>query len=621
MLNIKQSVIFIILMLSISSCQYNEYVQLGMEVKAITMSFYAGIEIPTDSSMTKTTLDGTPSDAFRNVLWESQDKVYVTNGASCAQFVNQTEGTSDIAVLEGSIAQGANYFAAYPYDMVTGYSSTGFTIEIPSVQSYCKDGVASGSFPMVAQCEEGIFNFKNLCGIFVVQLIGEQSISSIEFSGKDADDKEIPVAGHGTVSMYYSDVPYLDMNSSSETKVTLNCKESVKLNKSVPVLFHIVLPAVTYDTFDLVITSDDGSEMIIHSDKELAIKRSMRTTSTPLTYSPTFNLNSDGETSNCYIVSEAGMYKFKSVQGSSSASVGTVSSVEVLWESFGTDVTPKERDLIKEVSFGDNNIYFTTSDTFKEGNAVIAAKNSSGEILWSWHIWLTDKPKVVGFGIYDDMMDRNLGATSATPGDVGALGLLYQWGRKDPFLGSSSISESIVAKSTGSWPVAISSSSTTGTIEFATEHPMTFIVSYNDWYYNGSEPTNNSRWGDGKTTYDPCPVGWLVPAADWSSVSNEWRIFDHPYDDTNKGMNFYGKFGYDNRGGYWYPASGYRGHSNGELFGVGQYGRYWSKSPWVTTDKYNKSVEILEFSYTGYVNQWADCHFRACGFSVRCIKR
>ena len=29
----------------------------------------------------------------------------------------------------------------------------------------------------------------------------------------------------------------------------------------------------------------------------------------------------------------------------------------------------------------------------------------------------------------------NLSATSATPGDVGALRLLHQWGRKDPFMG------------------------------------------------------------------------------------------------------------------------------------------------------------------------------------------
>ena len=83
-------------------------------------------------------------------------------------------------------------------------------------------------------------------------------------------------------------------------------------------------------------------------------------------------------------------------------------------------------------------IHFTTGDM--EGNALIALCNADGDILWSWHIWFTDDPR--GQEYYNNagtMMDRNLGATSATPGDVGALGLLYQWGRKDPFLGSSSI--------------------------------------------------------------------------------------------------------------------------------------------------------------------------------------
>ena len=32
-------------------------------------------------------------------------------------------------------------------------------------------------------------------------------------------------------------------------------------------------------------------------------------------------------------------------------------------------------------------------------------------------------------------MDRNLGALSATPNDAKALGLFYQWGRKDPSMG------------------------------------------------------------------------------------------------------------------------------------------------------------------------------------------
>ena len=160
------------------------------------------------------------------------------------------------------------------------------------------------------------------------------------------------------------------------------------------------------------------------------------------------NLSLSG-TANCYVVSNAGFYYFKSVKGNSSTSVGTVSSVAVLWESFGTSTTPSVGDLVKSVSYKDGNIYFDTATTFKEGNAVIAAKNSSGEILWSWHIWFTDQPQ--GQEYYNNagtMMDRNLGATSATPGDVGALGLLYQWGRKDPFLGSSLISSSTQAKST-----------------------------------------------------------------------------------------------------------------------------------------------------------------------------
>ena len=109
------------------------------------------------------------------------------------------------------------------------------------------------------------------------------------------------------------------------------------------------------------------------------------------------------------------------------------------------------------------------------------------------------------------MMDRNLGATSATPGDVGALGLLYQWGRKDPFLGSSSNSSSATAKSTIKWPSAVSSNSSNGTIEYATAHPTT-LIKYNgsnyDWYYTGSSSNDNTRWttsSSNKSIYDPCP--------------------------------------------------------------------------------------------------------------------
>ena len=73
-----------------------------------------------------------------------------------------------------------------------------------------------------------------------------------------------------------------------------------------------------------------------------------------------------GSNANCYIISEAGKYIFKTVKGNSEESVGNVHSAEVLWESFGTNVQPKEGDLIQMVAYADGNIAFQASD--KKGN-------------------------------------------------------------------------------------------------------------------------------------------------------------------------------------------------------------------------------------------------------------
>ena len=328
-------------------------------------------------------------------------------------------------------------------------------------------------------------------------------------------------------------------------------------------------------------------------------------------------------TANSYIVSSAGSFFFKSVKGNSSTSVGAVASVSVLWESFGTSTAPSVGDLVQSVSYRDGDIYFTTPSTFKEGNAVIAAKDASGKILWSWHIWLTDQPQEQEY--YNNagtVMDRNLGATSSTPGDVGALGLLYQWGRKDPFLGSSSISSSTVAKSTIIWPSAVSSDSSSGTIAYAIANPTTFIGcngSNEDWYYTGSTSTDNTRWTtseSAKSIYDPCPSGWRVPDGGsdgvWAKAIGSSSSFNYPYKSTDEGMNFSGKFGSDQT--IWYPASAYRHGSDGGLDYVGYYGdgSYWSASP------SNNDAYYLFFIGTGYV--YLSGHSRAGGLSVRCLQ-
>ena len=340
----------------------------------------------------------------------------------------------------------------------------------------------------------------------------------------------------------------------------------------------------------------------------------------PIDTSSASDLNADGETANCYVVSNFGTYKFDPVKGNSSESVGYVASVEVLWESFGTSVTPEVGDLIETVEYRNGHVYFRTAPSYHEGNAVIAAKNSSGTILWSWHIWLTDKPEEhVYYNNAGTMMDRNLGATSATPGDVGALGLLYQWGRKDPFLGSSSISESIEAVSTIDWPSSVSSTSDRGTIDYVIQNPTTYITrndSNYDWYYTGSSSTDNTRWQSEKTIYDPCPAGWRVPdggsSGVWSKAVGSSSWFFYPYSAINEGMNFSGKFGSSSY--IWYPVAGGRYSYSGSLGHVGDNGDCWSVTPGGN----------LSFTYFYEMKIFfvlpANDLTCACGESVRCYK-
>ena len=220
------------------------------------------------------------------------------------------------------------------------------------------------------------------------------------------------------------------------------------------------------------------------------------------------------------------------------------------------------------------------------------------------------------------MMDRNLGATSATPGDVGALGLLYQWGRKDPFLGSSSIRyESMAeAKSTITWPSAVSSDPSNGTIAYAIANPSTFIAcndSNYDWYCTGSSSTDNTRWtasDKAKSIYDPCPSGWRVPDGGitgvWAKAKGSSSAFH--YSLTDRGLNFSGKFGSDQT--IWYPASGTRSSSDGSLCRVGDDGCYCSAS----TDSYY--AYFLTFHDYGTVYPSNKSTTRAVGKSVRCLQ-
>lgn len=569
-----------------------------------------------------------------NVLWSENDQIVAFMKSSYGHkyqikpsFAGKTYADfSRVSSASGDdLSAGMEWdhnVAYYPYsesiECVKSGDNYALEVVLPAEQTYEENSFGNGTWPMVAVSEDNNITFKNVCGGIKLQLKGTHKVKSITIQGKNNEK----LAGAATVIAYTDETkPAIVMDEGASTTVTLNCGEGVWLNESEPTEFIISLPPVVFTKgFFVNVVFGNDKQQSIQTDKENEVLRSSLLVMPEVTIEEpsvpegtAIDLSEDG-TANCYIVSNAGSYQFTPTKGNSNESVGLIASAEVLWETFGTNVTPLVGDLIASVSYTDGCILFTTPETYKEGNAVIAAKDASGNILWSWHIWLTDQP--VGQVYCNDagtMMDRNLGATSETPGDVGALGLLYQWGRKDPFLGASGIYTNAKANSTITWPSKVSSNEINGTIEYAMGNPTTFISynSYNeDWYYTGDLNTDNTRWTTSKSDksiYDPCPVRWRVPDGGEKGV---WSMAG--FDDTectNGGMSF----SITSPSYTWYPVSGYLDNGGGWLNDVGGYGYYWSCSP------LSNYALGLSLSHYGTVNSMRYIS-RACGCYIRCVQ-
>lgn len=212
------------------------------------------------------------------------------------------------------------------------------------------------------------------------------------------------------------------------------------------------------------------------------------------------------ESANCYIVTKPGVYKIPAVKGNDKSQKVAAASVEVLWET-RSDADVKVGDIVNHTGYDNGNIYFnvnrkTSSSTVPEGNALIAAKDASGNILWSWHIWVTrimptDHQYKNGAGT---MMVCDLGAACVESGVYPwSGGLYYQYGRKDPFWGDRSCT-------LDRWE-RVMRNATTGTESYAAAHPTTFIYDAYHWLYN----YETGLWRRNKSISDPCPPGYVIP--------------------------------------------------------------------------------------------------------------
>lgn len=552
--------IFLVTLSAVFACERVDESQLegsSPAVEKVEMTFSAVID--GEDARTKTVLGGKLGDDLRKVLWQPGDKIGVSAEtvsswgnelSDVSEFTANITSNAESSEFKGGVELGARYKAFYPYQVETLRDSADiFIFNLPAEQKYVNGSFDPNAAPMVASARAGeTFRFRNLCGVLALQVKGEGAVKSITFKPVTDPGDVVLVAGDYEVNPFFEDAPVISYHGKGSKSVTLSCDIPVELDPEQATPFYIVLPPAVYDSFTVLITLEDGRVMIKEGNNPLTVKRADVVAAGALTYVENLpvDLSSHG-TANSYIVSEAGLYSFDaSVIGNGEFGLiegadfhtdnPTISpeKVELLWE---------DRDgVIDGLSYDVPHKRISFIASGREGNALVAAKDADDNILWSWHIWATDEPVDQNYVNNVDkftVMDRNLGAIRNDRGEgeewKDARGLVYQWGRKDPFAPNNYISGRYEAQRDYN-KVDIAD---------AIANPMVFKgTDYENWEQND----NGYLWTvSQKTIYDPCPVGYKVPTADiWDgfirdgrdAVWNEWPNYNIN-GSFNSGWDFY----------------------------------------------------------------------------------
>lgn len=302
--------------------------------------------------------------------------------------------------------------------------------------------------------------------------------------------------------------------------------------------------------------------------------------------------------------------------------------------------------------------FHVPQDKIKNGNAVIAA-TKGGTVVWSWHLWFDhddvletipctnfqnkvykftkqtlgfayrkwigstyDKPRVTRLKVEQEIPNEGTKKfayidITQNPGSIKEIfSTLYQWGRKDALPGTDAIAD-------GSF---IPNGGDNMSVQNGIQHPETFYIDGSGWrsfsnyyYFNlwSMDNYNFDRDGDlvFKTIYDPCPVGFKIPAGDaftgfsktgyTTTQTSNFNVSSWDY-----GWNFYNRLSSPDATIY-FPELLNRHPDNGAFSYI--FGYYWSAA--LHASHYGGCLGLNQ----AYLSPQARS-YRPTGLSVRPVK-
>lgn len=288
------------------------------------------------------------------------------------------------------------------------------------------------------------------------------------------------------------------------------------------------------------------------------------------------------------------IYK-NTVDGTASGTPFAPDGAELIWQDAPSLITSVTYDSSTRM------VNFTVGENLQQGNAIIAVKQGT-TVLWSWHIWITDRdmdvtvPTTAKDGSVAEFMQVPLGWCDASAGvspraltlslkqnnsgytascitsqqgddAVGGNAPFYSWGRKDPICpstrdfvsGSKSYYKDKTLYNIGNTQISLITEiySSKLTIGETIKKPGVFAILNNpsDYFSNmydlwnstyGEIPNNTITKSDVvKTIYDPSPIGYKIPTVNvftgFTSTGNSKTDTEWNLYNTaiNKGLSFY----------------------------------------------------------------------------------
>lgn len=423
--------------------------------------------------------------------------------------------------------------------------------------------------------------------------------------------------------------------------------------------------------YDATVIAQTGTDSNPHT-AVLGAKPDKGSETTPYNLSNSTGGNTVQNTANCYVVDAPGYYSLPLVYGNAiknsvtnaSAYTSTATGTNILnpfvnhtgagitdpYIANNNGCTPAKAELVWqdamnlvtdiEYNAGSNggNISFKVDrSSIRQGNAVIAIKDASDAILWSWHVWVTDEDinDVIEITNHQNVkynfMPVNLGQCDGntityaersckvkfTAGDqskeitikqlanviaTGDNHPYYEWGRKDPFYPSNGMDNT-----TKSWYDKEGIPSTDNPAKANLSTGAACIKNYilkpnvmhatstadklflNLWSANNSSVSFSDPSVTIKTIYDPCPVGFRLPV---SNCFSGFTTTGESVESTSEINGFYD----DNRIGWclytdatrsrtiFFPSTGWRNYVTSAVKGVNVWGYYWYGIPYDMQD-------------------------------------